>query len=350
MICLLRTGSELLQISLLNINSFAEKTAGLAKFPCRRVSGTSLKKEKTMDLRQIENILNIAQEENITRAAEKLYISQPALNQQLLNLEKELGTRLFYRNRNNWKLTEAGEIYVEAGKRLLDIKKEAYARISDLAQTKREQLTIGVTPGTGGRMMAWVYKKFHRAYPEIRIQVSQAFGRQIQKDVGSGILDFGIMTIGESWTGKEVTEELRRAEMILVMSKDNPMRSEVITEADGTRTVDLSKFRDEYFILGSQAGINHTILTNLFEQAGFAPKLYSQSGGFLLNMSMVEENLCCSVIEEYHEKELPEGVISFKLTSHPILKVVAVHKPGKYLSRASRDFINMAKEYWKECE
>lgn len=303
-----------------------------------------------MDLRQIENILTIAREENITRAAEKLYISQPALNQQLLNLEKELGTKLFYRNRNNWKLTEAGEIYIEAGKQLLEIKKEAYAKISDLAQTKREQLSLGVTPGIGGRMMAWIYKKFHRAYPEIRIQVSQSFGRQIQKDIASGTLDMGIMTIGESWAGKETVEVLRRAEMILVMSKDNPMRSEAVTEPDGTQVIDIRKFRDEYFVLGSQAGINHTILTNLFEQAGFAPKLYSQSGGFLLNMSMVEENLCCSIIEEYHKGELPEGVISFKLSSHPTLKVVAIHKQGRYLSRASRDFIDIAKEYWRECE
>lgn len=303
-----------------------------------------------MDLRQIENILKIAQEENITRAAEKLYISQPALNQQLLNLEKELGTQLFYRNRNNWKLTEAGEIYVEAGKKLLEIKKDAYSRISDLAQTKREQLTIGVTPGTGGRMLAWVYKKFHRTYPEIRIQVSQSFGRQMQKDIASGVLDIGIMTIGNSWSSKEVTEELRKAEMILVMSKDNPMKNAAFIEPDGTEVIDLKALCDEYFVLGNRAGINHTILTDIFEQAGFTPKIYSQSGVFQMNMSMVEENLCCSIIEEYHKDELPEGVISYKLSSHPTLNVVAVYKQGKYLSRATRNFIDIAKEYWKECE
>lgn len=303
-----------------------------------------------MDLRQIENILKIAQEENITRAAEKLYISQPALNQQLLNLEKELGTKLFYRSRNNWKLTEAGEIYIEAGKKLLDIKKDAYARISDLAQTKREQLAVGVTPGTGGRMMAWVFKKFHRAYPEIRIHVFQSGSRQIQKDIVSGTLDVGIRTVGESWSSKEVAEELRSAELVLVMSKDNPMRKESYLEPDGTEVIDIREFQDEYFVFGDKSGVNHTILIDIFEKAGFSPKIYSQSGGFPLNMSMVEENLCCSIIEEYHTKELPEGVISFRLSCHPTLKVVAVHRQGKYLSQAAKDFIEMAKEYWRECE
>ena len=64
-----------------------------------------------MDTKQIEYILKIAEENNITKAAEKLFITQSALNQQLLKLEKELGTPLFHRSRTNWRLTEAGEIY-----------------------------------------------------------------------------------------------------------------------------------------------------------------------------------------------------------------------------------------------
>ena len=69
-----------------------------------------------MDTKQIEYILKIAEENNITKAAEKLFITQSALNQQLLKLEKELGTPLFHRSRTNWRLTEAGEIYIEGAK------------------------------------------------------------------------------------------------------------------------------------------------------------------------------------------------------------------------------------------
>ncbi len=59
-----------------------------------------------MDTKQIEYILKIAEENNITKAADKLYITQSALNQQLLKLEKELGTPLFHRSRTNWRPTE----------------------------------------------------------------------------------------------------------------------------------------------------------------------------------------------------------------------------------------------------
>ena len=107
-----------------------------------------------MDTKQIEYILKIAEENNITRAAEKLFISQSALNQQLLKLEQELGTPLFHRSRTNWGLTEAGKIYVEGAKAMLSIKKETYNRIYDVSNIQKGKLTIGLTdvhkhlPGT----------------------------------------------------------------------------------------------------------------------------------------------------------------------------------------------------------
>ena len=63
-----------------------------------------------MDLKQIEYIIAISEEHSITRAGEKLFITQSALNQQLQKLEKELGTPLFIRTRSDWQLTPAGQI------------------------------------------------------------------------------------------------------------------------------------------------------------------------------------------------------------------------------------------------
>ena len=85
-----------------------------------------------MDFRLLEYIVKIAEENNITKASEKLFISQSALNQQLLKLEQELGTRLFHRSRTNWHLTEAGKIYVEGARDALKIKHDTYPRIQDI--------------------------------------------------------------------------------------------------------------------------------------------------------------------------------------------------------------------------
>ena len=79
-----------------------------------------------MDTKQIEYILKIAEENNITKAAEKLFITQSALNQQLLKLEKELGTPLFERRKHSMIPTFAGRIYLRTAHQIVDMKKETY--------------------------------------------------------------------------------------------------------------------------------------------------------------------------------------------------------------------------------
>lgn len=123
-----------------------------------------------MDLKQVEYILKIAEENNITRAAEKLFITQSALNQQLLKLERELDTPLFYRSRTNWRPTEAGEVYIRNAKELLRIRKTTYDQIRDIARTKKGTLTIGITPGRGIALFGSVYPIFHQKYPYITVE------------------------------------------------------------------------------------------------------------------------------------------------------------------------------------
>ena len=97
-----------------------------------------------MDTRQIEYILKIAEENNITKAAEKLFLTQSALNQQLLKLERELGTPLFQRTKNKWCLTDAGRIYVEGAKKMMQIKKNTYNQLYDVSRLCKGTLNIGL--------------------------------------------------------------------------------------------------------------------------------------------------------------------------------------------------------------
>lgn len=74
-----------------------------------------------MDTKLIEAVIRISEERSITRAAEKLFITQSALNQQLLKLEQELGTPLFVRTRSDWHPTAVGEVYLKAARQIVNI-------------------------------------------------------------------------------------------------------------------------------------------------------------------------------------------------------------------------------------
>ena len=123
-----------------------------------------------MDTRQIEYILQIAEENNITHAAAKLFITQSALNQQLIKLENELGTPLFHRSRTNWHLTEAGKVYVENAKEMMRIKRETYQKIHDLSDGRHGILALGFTAGRGINMFTQAYAVFHQRFPNITVR------------------------------------------------------------------------------------------------------------------------------------------------------------------------------------
>lgn len=95
-----------------------------------------------MDLKQLEYIIAIADEQSISKAAEKLYMTQSALNQQLLRLERELGLLLFHRIKHSMVPTYAGNVYLEAARRILGIKEETYKILSDIADMRKGEISI----------------------------------------------------------------------------------------------------------------------------------------------------------------------------------------------------------------
>ena len=109
-----------------------------------------------MDLKQIEYIVKIDDEHSITRAAEKLFVTQSALNQQLLRLEKELGAPLFHRSKVDTPPTEIGQVYLDNAREILRIKQRTYNLINDMTDAKKGRLSIGFTPGRGSEMFTHV--------------------------------------------------------------------------------------------------------------------------------------------------------------------------------------------------
>ena len=85
-----------------------------------------------MDIKYLTYIIAIAEERNMTKAAEKLFVSQSSLSYYLSKLEQDVGTPLFLRAKNELLLTPAGQLYVEAAQNVVEIKKQLYKNISDL--------------------------------------------------------------------------------------------------------------------------------------------------------------------------------------------------------------------------
>jgi len=127
-----------------------------------------------MDLSQLENIIAIAEEKNIARAAERKFLTQSALNQQLLRLEKELGTPLFERKYHSLELTPAGNAYIMTAREMLKMKEDTYKIIQDIARNDAGEISIAFTPEKGAIFFADVYIAFREKYPKFTFRTYEA--------------------------------------------------------------------------------------------------------------------------------------------------------------------------------
>ena len=118
-----------------------------------------------MDFKQMNYILAIAKEQNITHAAEKLYITRAALNYSLLNLEKELGFPLFNRFSHKMLPTYAGELYIQKAQQILNTCNELDHIMHDIANSAYGRINLGITVGGGQKILMEIFSQFQEKYP-----------------------------------------------------------------------------------------------------------------------------------------------------------------------------------------
>lgn len=297
-----------------------------------------------MDLKQVEYIVEIANECNITKAAKKLFLTQSALNQQLLKLERELQTPLFYRSRTNWHLTPAGEVYIKGAKELLRIKKETYRIISDIAETKRGNLSVGFTPGRGIPMFTNVYPKFHKTYPDIVVTPVEASVKKQQLMIENGDLDLGFLTLSDNQKKRinryiDICEE----DICFAVPKSDPAADLVIFPEEIS---DITPFRDRPFVLMYKESSFRPLTDSIFQKAGFSPKVLFETSSIPAIVTIIESGICCGIIPYLYLKGKEKALRYCYLPGRPTWKICACYGNQSYLGKPAKAFIRLAADYW----
>ena len=298
----------------------------------------------TMDTKQIEYILKIAEEGNITHAAEKLFLTQPALNQQLLRLEKELGTRLFVRSRTDWRPTEAGRVYLENARKMLQLKQDTYRIISDMVSDQKGRLSIGFTPGRGIHMFSAVYPGFHRKFPDVIVSPNELSVHKQQALISRGELDIGFMTLSEDHKTGDTYIPIATEEIYLVIPGSHPLSS--LAPKNGHAALDISAVQNEPFVLMYKESTIRSLVDGIFAQAGFKPTVLFETSNNNTILTMIQSNLCCGLLPAYYVQDDPDGITCFRLPSRPVWEVAASYRKGSYQTQAARYFIELTKELW----
>nr|YP_007476290.1 lysR transcriptional regulator [Diacronema lutheri]YP_009863811.1 lysR transcritional regulator [Pavlova sp. NIVA-4/92]AGE93788.1 lysR transcriptional regulator [Diacronema lutheri]QKE31142.1 lysR transcritional regulator [Pavlova sp. NIVA-4/92] len=180
-------------------------------------------------LDQLRILKAIVQEKSFKKAAESLYISQPAVSFQIQNLERSLNTALFYRHTRKAQLTEAGKLLSEYAVKILSLCEESYRSIKDLESLKFGSLTIGASQTIGTYLMPKLIGRFREKYPNVSVRLEVHSTRKAAWKVAKGSLDLAI-------TGGEIPNELKKGlevqgyawdELVLILPKKHPFADKI---------------------------------------------------------------------------------------------------------------------------
>jgi LysR family hydrogen peroxide-inducible transcriptional activator len=173
-----------------------------------------------MELHQLRYFVAAADLKNFTRAAEKCFVAQPSLSQQIINLEKELGRPLFERLGRRVRMTDAGRSLYEQAVAILAAVDEAKRRVSGAAEPGRGKVNVGAIPTVAPYLLPPLLRQFARRFPLSEVAVHEDLTEHTVKGCLEGELDVGVVALPLADDLLNV-EPLFREELLVAMPPDH---------------------------------------------------------------------------------------------------------------------------------
>jgi DNA-binding transcriptional LysR family regulator len=289
-------------------------------------------------LDQLRILKAIASEGSFKKAAESLYISQPAVSLQVQNLEKQLSVPIFDRENRKAAFTEEGKVLLRYGNRILSLCDESCRAIEDLRSLNGGTLVIGASQTTGTYLMPRLIGLFRQKYPQIAVQLQVHSTRRISWSVANGQVNLAII-------GGKVPPELDNVlqitpyaedELALILPKLHPFsKLEYIQKED--------LYRLRFIALDTQSTIRK-VIDQVLNQNGIDStrfKIEMELNSVEAIKNAVQSGLGAAFVSiSAIAKELELGILHWvKIEDITIRRTLSiVVNPNRYRSKASQAF------------
>ncbi len=311
-----------------------------------------------MNFSNLKYFLVASEEMNITKAAQRLHISQQALSNHISKLEHELGTPLFERT-PTLALTYAGRRLVDASTHILDIHAQFMTEVDDINQNARGELTIGITHTRGQAILPLVLPKFMEDHPYINVRLEEANAKELEESLQHGFVDLVIGFTPFSTENATVTtlspDRLFLAVPTQFLDSMYGMNADAIRE-EYKKGVDIAVFKDSPFILLKKGDRIRTILDEYFKKRRISPKILLETSNTQTAFALSLKGMGISVYPEmfmrgsttlssYSLQNLPDSVDLFPLQSASTTETLAIaYNKERYLTSAAKDFIALCQQ------
>lgn len=296
-----------------------------------------------LNTRQIQYAILLSQTLNFSQVADSLGISQPSLSKQIMNLESDLGVKLFDRNHSPMTLTPAGEYFIKNAQELLYKEDQLRKELSQFQSGENGNLTIGVTPFRSLYLMPDIVKKVKNKYPGVRVTLHEANSAQLRKEAVEGKFDFAVVNLPVDESVLSVTP--LEADT-LVLAVPSSMAKELGVSPD-KGCVDFSNFRKLPFVVLGASQELRQLFDKLCASADFYPDIAAEVVGVSTAWAMARAGVGAALLPlQFIESEyFSENLTLYRIKSDLYQRQPAlVCRRGQYMS----DYANYAIELLKE--
>ena len=243
----------------------------------------------SLNLHRLRVFHAVARRESYTRAAEDLHISQPAVSKHVLDLEGELGAKLFHRLGRRIVLTEAGRLMADYAQRIFLLADEARRALDELQGLERGRLQLGASSTPGSYLLPRILAAFCVRYPRLEVSLDITASRDVVDRILRQELDLGF--VGATFDAELHVQSYVEDELVLVLRPGHPLAS--------VRTIPREALEKETFILRDIASGTRTVAEAELRARGIAVRRLLELRSVEAVKQAVAEGLGISFISRY---------------------------------------------------
>jgi DNA-binding transcriptional LysR family regulator len=291
-----------------------------------------------MELRHLRYFVAVAEHENVTRAALSLHVSQPALSQQIRDLEEELGFPLFERSAKSVRLTAAGRVFLPEARQVLERATQAVETARAAANGHGAEIHIGYAPSLTSRILTAALRASHSHSPALRVKLHDLSTEEMLAGSREGTLQlaFTVRPPASMLRGLQF-EELMRDPMKLAVSPTHPLaRSPRIDVADAGREPLIVYGRKEF-------PEYHQMLKEIFDHLKVKPRIAEEHESVSSLIAAVESGSGVAFVSESIRCVSGERLKLLDLSPAPEPLIVGAAWSRNGLTRTAEQFLALTR-------
>lgn len=305
-----------------------------------------------MTSRELQYVKTVTEEKSISRAAKKLFITQPSLSQSIQKIETALGTQLFNRTPEGLTLTFAGERYYQTACKILKIYEDFESEIRDINNMKKEQISIGITNHLGNIVLPKILPEFKRQCPYVMFNVFEGTTASQEEKLLSGELDFAILHAPKKEANPLLNyEKLANDPFVIAIAQSHCLvKAAKSISGYNYPVLNLKLLKNEKFImLHNDQRIRH-VADSILAKAKITPDIILTLKNYETAQSMAGKGIGVTLLPEDYARlttvESPPALLSIEKKYTPGWDLCITTSSTGFLSHADQLFLSLVRKYF----